>query len=263
VTLTATPASCYLFSSWSGNLTGTTNPATITMNANKSITANFISDPRCTQLGWTSANGITTTTDKVAIGYTGAAFTDNLFVNGTVKILSPGSDGLELGGDNGFINRIRAQSSDNSQLALNANNGISLDGGNVTSIWIKSFNDNTITMQCGILDVNATDASFYNLQANGTITTKEIIVTADGWSDYVFDNNYKLKSLNEVKTFIDKNKHLPGIPDKKEVAAKGVNVGDMQAKLLEKVEELTLYLIEMKKENEILKSRIEKIESVR
>lgn len=72
-------------------------------------------------------------------------------------------------------------------------------------------------------------------------------------ADYVFENDYKLKSLEDVEAFIKKNKHLPGVLGKAEVDAKGFQVGEMTKKVLEKVEELTLYLIELKKENEQLK----------
>ena len=86
------------------------------------------------------------------------------------------------------------------------------------------------------------------LAVNGTITAKEIIVSSTGWSDFVFDENYKLKSLNEVEEFIKANKHLPEIPNAKMVEENGVAVGEMQSKLLQKIEELTLYVIELKKE---------------
>ncbi|MOA38224.1 hypothetical protein D3C78_1598840 [compost metagenome] len=70
----------------------------------------------------------------------------------------------------------------------------------------------------------------------------------------MFEPDYKLRSLSEVEMFIKLNKHLPEIPSAKEVENNGIAVGEMNAKLLQKIEELTLYLIEMKKENEELKS---------
>jgi len=101
------------------------------------------------------------------------------------------------------------------------------------------------------------------LAVNGTITSKEVIVTTDGWSDFVFDNHYKLKDLEEVKQFIEENNHLPDIPSEKEVLVSGIELGKMDAKLLQKVEELTLYMIEMNQrmktveaENKSLKEEI-------
>ena len=82
-----------------------------------------------------------------------------------------------------------------------------------------------------------------------------------GWPDYVFKQDYKLISLNELESFIATNKHLPGIPSQIDIESKGkINLGETQALLLQKIEELTLYLIEIKKENEILKKDIEQLQ---
>ncbi|MFZ5972137.1 MAG: hypothetical protein ACOYXA_11140, partial [Bacteroidota bacterium] len=72
--------------------------------------------------------------------------------------------------------------------------------------------------------------------------------------------DYNLKPLEEVEQFIKENKHLPGVPNAESLKANGWQVGEMNNKLLEKVEELTLYLIELKRENEDLKIRLEKLE---
>jgi len=84
------------------------------------------------------------------------------------------------------------------------------------------------------------------LSVNGTILAKEVIVQTS-WSDYVFATDYKLASLAEVEQHIQKQGHLPGVPSAQEVAEKGVSVGDMQAVLLAKIEELTLHQIELEK----------------
>ncbi len=97
------------------------------------------------------------------------------------------------------------------------------------------------------------------LEVNGTIRTKEVKVESTPWPDYVFSDTYQLRSLSEVSTYIEKNHHLPGIPTAEEVAENGIKLGEMNAKLLEKVEELTLYLIEMKEENERQNLLIEKL----
>jgi hypothetical protein len=100
----------------------------------------------------------------------------------------------------------------------------------------------------------------YPLAVNGKIAAKEVIVTQTGWSDYVFKDNYKLKPLSQVADYVKKNKHLEGVPTEAEVKKNGVPIGEMQAKLLEKVEELTLHMIEMKKENDELKAKVSKLE---
>ena len=91
------------------------------------------------------------------------------------------------------------------------------------------------------------------LAVNGTITAKEIKVTVGGWSDFVFDETYELPSLKSVESYIQKHKHLPDIPSANDVKQKSVSVSEMLALQMQKIEELTLYLIQMKKENEGLK----------
>ena len=88
-----------------------------------------------------------------------------------------------------------------------------------------------------------TTAPDAKLAVNGTIHTKEVRVDLTGWSDYVFNKEYVLPTLMEVKNYIDKNHHLPDMPSEKEVLANGVNLGEMNKVLTKKVEELTLYLI--------------------
>ncbi len=97
----------------------------------------------------------------------------------------------------------------------------------------------------------------YKLSVNGTVRAKEIKVDA-GWSDYVFFDNYTLRPLKEVERFIIKNKHLPDVPSATEVEKKGINVGQADALLLRKIEELTLYLIEKDKEIKKLKAQQER-----
>lgn len=90
------------------------------------------------------------------------------------------------------------------------------------------------------------------LAVNGDIYSKKVKVTQTGWPDYVFSNSYKLPSLKYVESFIKKHKHLPEVPSAKEVQEEGLNLGDNQALLLQKIEELTLYAIEQNRKIEIL-----------
>jgi hypothetical protein len=99
------------------------------------------------------------------------------------------------------------------------------------------------------------------LTVNGTIFANEVQIKADVWADYVFSEDYKLPALNEVKQHIDKNKHLPGIPSEKEVIEKGINLGEMQSKLLQKIEELTLYVIQQNEKIQVLESKLNELEN--
>ena len=90
--------------------------------------------------------------------------------------------------------------------------------------------------------------SAYKLAVKGKIIAEEITVElAQNWPDYVFEDNYEMMPLPEVEKYIRENKHLPNIPSEKEVKANGIGIGEMQGKLLLKIEELTLCMIEQNK----------------
>lgn len=97
------------------------------------------------------------------------------------------------------------------------------------------------------------------LDIMGIIRAKEVKIEATGWSDFVFDKDYKLPTLKEVEDHINKKGTLPDIPSEQEVLKNGIDVGEMQTKLLQKIEELTLYVIELKKENEAQDALIKKL----
>jgi len=97
------------------------------------------------------------------------------------------------------------------------------------------------------------------LAVNGKVNCKEVEVTLSGWSDYVFNSEYKLRNLYDVENFISTNKHLPDVPCEEEVLDNGVNLGQMDSILLKKIEELTLYVIQLQKENDQLKEKVEKL----
>jgi uncharacterized coiled-coil protein SlyX len=94
------------------------------------------------------------------------------------------------------------------------------------------------------------------LAVNGTIHTKEVKVETNNWPDYVFKPTYKLPSLLEVKTYIEKNKHLQEMPSEQEVAKNGINLGEIVKLQTKKIEELTLYLIEQQKQMDQLKQQL-------
>ncbi len=93
----------------------------------------------------------------------------------------------------------------------------------------------------------------YKLAVDGKAICTELVVRlVPNWPDYVFAKNYKLRDLDEVEDFIKKNNHLPGIPSAKTIETNGLGLGEMQKLQMEKIEELTLYIIELKKEMEKL-----------
>ncbi len=121
--------------------------------------------------------------------------------------------------------------------------------------------------------VNTAGSSFFNggnvgigtttpdhkLDVNGVIRAKEIKVETN-WSDFVFEPGYNLRTLEDLEQYIAQNKHLPDIPSESEVKENGINLGEINAKLLQKIEELTLYVIEQNKEIKSLKKKIHNLQ---
>lgn len=104
------------------------------------------------------------------------------------------------------------------------------------------------------IGANLNTATGYKLAVSGKVICEELKVKLSGsWPDYVFDQDYKLPGLEEVEQYIKEHKHLPNIPAAAEIETNGMEVGEMQKKMMEKIEELTLYVIELKKELALLK----------
>ncbi len=128
-------------------------------------------------------------------------------------------------------------------------------------IWVNG-SDRLVIRNNGAVGIGTyvPDTSF-KLSVNGKIKAKEIKVDT-GWADFVFENDYNLPTLQEVEDHIKKKGHLKNIPSAVEVEKNGIFLGEMNAKLLQKIEELTLYLIEQDKQNKEQEERIEKLEQM-
>ena len=169
--------------------------------------------------------------------------TFNSLAGSSSKILTIGSNGLLSSADmsevgDGMGNHIATTDLNlNGKKIVGATNGI---GG----IYVAQ-NGN---VRIGAGTSNPTKA----LEVNGTIRSKEVLVEVANWSDFVFDRDYDLMTLKEVESYIKENGHLPNVPSAEEVKANGVEVGEMNAILLQKIEELTLYIIELEKKIEEL-----------
>lgn len=96
----------------------------------------------------------------------------------------------------------------------------------------------------------------YRLGVDGKVVAKEFVVQMNSWQDTVFSKSYNLRPLEEVKAFIEANKHLPEIPSEKEVIKNGISIGEMNQLLMKKIEELTLYVIQLKEENNTISATI-------
>jgi hypothetical protein len=102
----------------------------------------------------------------------------------------------------------------------------------------------------------------YLLAVDGKIISEEVRVElSDDWPDYVFKADYQLKPLDELERDIEINGHLPGIPSAAVVEAEGFELGDMQRRLVEKVEELTLYILDLHRTNQEMQQEIAKLKT--
>jgi len=126
-------------------------------------------------------------------------------------------------------------------------------GSTGATVWNTSGDD--INYVAGNVGIGTADPGTWKLAVNGNIRAKEIKVET-GWADYVFLDDYRLPTLQEVEKHINEKGHLPNIPSAKEVDANGIQLGEMNKLLLEKIEELTLYIIEQNKNQKQLEKRI-------
>ncbi len=117
---------------------------------------------------------------------------------------------------------------------------------------IKTINPNPLAR---LITVENADRKILTLDNNGLLHAREIKIDADVWPDYVFEKNYELMPLREVQNYIQLNGHLPNIPSAQTVLEEGINLAEMNRLLLEKIEELTLHLIEQERRIEELENR--------
>ena len=119
----------------------------------------------------------------------------------------------------------------------------------------------------GVVSIGGDVAAGYLLSVDGKIMSEELKVQSSGaWPDYVFAEDYDLKTIEEYEASIKENSHLPGIPSAKVIEEEGIMVGDMQKRQMEKIEELALYVIQLnkrmnqlEKENEVLKNEVKEL----
>lgn len=135
--------------------------------------------------------------------------------------------------------------------------------GDFTDIKVPGYGSNNAIIRMsqygnvGIGTANPTS----KLTVAGNINSREIKVSVDAGADFVFDNNYNLPSLDFVNKYIKENKHLPEIASADEMKKDGINLSEMNIKLLQKIEEMTLYMIQQNKSIEELKQEIKNIKS--
>jgi hypothetical protein len=231
----------------------------------------------CNNSGWFQING----------DVTGIEPEDEKFlIYGKALIQRYGLFGAYLNEDIRFNTDVTASSFGTTRMIIkqsNGNVGIGKDPGNYKldvngnikasaltldyhgDEWTYAFYlkvDNDKHKAFSVIDKNVQEV--FRVYGNGVVNAKKIYAEAfevrtdamDKWPDYVFDDHYKLKNLNEVEQYIKSNNHLPDIPSENEINENGFNLAEMDGLLLKKIEELTLYVIKQQKEIEHLKAKI-------
>lgn len=191
-----------------------------------------------------------------------ASLSGKVYCSGNVGIgtISPaaqlhvdlGEDAEPTGG--GFI---ISGSLSSSNIAIDNNEIMARDNGAVSKLFLN--NDGGDVSMCyagGNVMIGASaPATGYLLTVDGKVICEELKVQlSQDWPDYVFEEGYDMPSISELKAFVKTHKHLPGIPDAEEMKA-GVSVGDMQTKLMQKVEELSLYIIQLQDQIDALRQQ--------
>lgn len=177
---------------------------------------------------------------------------------------STGSGSIFIGNDAG-----RNETGSNKLYIANTNTANPLIKGEFDNKNLKINLGATKSQAVGFLAIGNFDTTFpmpvgnsYRLIVQDGIITEKVKVAVKGtgdWADYVFEPSYKLMPLDKVESFIKENKHLPNVPSAEDMSKNGLDVTQTSAKLMEKIEELTLYVIELNKEVKALKAENEKL----
>jgi len=195
--------------------------------------------------------------NNIVIGYQAGCSTmggNNIIIGKNISLNNGTNNGMNIGG---LLYGFNLYDNTNGKLGINQQvPTATLDVAGDAKIS-STLN---VTGHVGIGSI-ATDPTGAMLTVKGKIHTTEVIVDLNApVADYVFDTNYTLMPLNKVESYVKENKHLPEIPSATEVSQNGMNMGEMQNKLLQKVEELTLYVIEQQKTINQQSAKIEELE---
>jgi len=234
---------------------------------------------------WQTANndheyyGLGTNTDVFRFQIPGSTRAYRFFrADGTTSsteiftVLGTGNVGLGTGSPQAKLHvmgsEIRVQDPSRGRLQFFDNSGGNLGYSVRTAAgggWAWQFVDGTNKVYFHVdfakesVGIGTTNPGIFKLAVEGKVGAHEVQVrtAGSGWADYVFFDDYKLRPLAEVEKYVKQNHHLPEVPSAEEVEKNGHNLGQMDAILLKKIEELTLYMIELKKDNQALRQEVE------
>ncbi len=207
---------------------------------------------------YTTGNiGIGTPTPDYALDVAGTINATNFLVNGSP--LATGSSPWSENGNDTFYNSGNVGIGTNTpEYALdvsgtiNAANILINDAPLPSSPWTLSGNN--VSYTSGNVGIGTSNTQGYMFAVAGNMVAEAVKVELEGnWPDFVFEKDYDLQSLKEIEAYINKNRHLPNVPSAEEIKNNGINLGEMDATLLQKIEELTLHSIQQQKEIDSLK----------
>lgn len=193
-------------------------------------------------------NGTSSTTQFIP-SITGRSKADNrsfgIYITGEANDLTP------VGGES-FAAAVILDGHSKSNTKLLNNNVLAVNSAGINLMMVKGD---------GSVGIGTTDTKGYKLAVNGSaIFTKVKVKAYAAWPDFVFHDDYKLPSLQQLEQFVKANGHLPEMPSAEEVEKEGQDLAEINRKLLQKVEELTLYIIDQNKKTEKLEKRLAEVE---
>ncbi|RXG11379.1 hypothetical protein DSM03_11716 [Leeuwenhoekiella aestuarii] len=182
---------------------------------------------------------------------TGGTFEGAITVNGNLRAGTGDWGALILNGkdDNDWLFN-----------AHNSNNSFHLRTMDAQGGWSNYIL--SISRSSGNVGIGTQNPGSWKLAINGKIRAKEIKVETN-WADFVFEDHYRLPTLKEVEQYIEHNGHLKDIPSAVDVKENGIFLGEMDAKLLQKIEELTLYIIEQNKRIDKLQKQVDNLDGLK
>ena len=247
------------------NLTSGTNTDTdtqapiapsLTENGKTETTVNLNWTGATDNVGVTGYNLFQDGTEKISnlttTSYTVSGLTENTTYQFTVKALD--AAGNESANSNTVsVTTDAASNNEDSTNDDSTGDNTSGGGGSTTSVWSES--NGTANYNGNVAIGTNSVPSGYQLAVEGKIRTREVRVDQDTWPDYVFKEEYHLPSLEDIQKHIKEKGHLPNIPSAKEVEENGIELGEMNKLLLEKIEELTLYILKQEERIKILEQK--------